>query len=453
MQVSVETTSQIERRVKVQVPADEVDQAVAARLKDTAKNIRLNGFRKGHVPMAVVRQRYGHDVRNEVVGEVMRERYVQAITQESLNPAGFPQIEPTVNEAGKDLEFVATLEIYPEVELKSIEGAEVERPVVEIQDADVEKMIETLRKQNASWEEIDRAAADGDQVTIDFKGFLGDEPFEGGSAEGHSLVLGSGSFIPGFEEQLVGAKAGDDTEIKVTFPEDYQAENLAGQEATFKVKVHKVSGQELAAVDEEFIKRFGVEDGDVEKFHAEVKKNMAREAAQAVDNRVKQQVLEALKNANDVPVPQALVQQETDALKRQAAQQFGLGEDFDVSQLPNELFADQAKSRVQVGLLLAEVIKANELDASDDEIKAKVEELAQQYQDPAQVVEYYLSNDQLKTQVKSAILEEKAVDVLLGQANVADAEMSYEQAMQAAQQQAEGDDAGENEEEEVASKS
>lgn len=266
MQVSVETTSQIERRVKVQVSAQEVDQAVVARLKDTAKNVRLNGFRQGKVPMAVVRQRFGQDVRNEVVGEVMRERYVQAITQESLNPAGYPQIEPLVNESGKDLEFVAVLEIYPEIELNGIEGANVERPVVDISDADVDQMIETLRKQHASWQEVERAAEDGDQITIDFEGFLGDEPFDGGTAEGHDLVLGSNSLIPGFEEQLIGVKAGDESRITVTFPEDYQAEHLAGQEATFEIKVHKVSGQQLAELDEEFIKQFGVEDGDVDAF-------------------------------------------------------------------------------------------------------------------------------------------------------------------------------------------
>ncbi|USZ47997.1 trigger factor [Halomonas sp. DN3] len=444
MQVSVDTTSQIERRINVQVPAAEIDEAVAARLKDAAKNVRLDGFRKGKVPMSVIRQRYGADVRNEVVGEVMRERYVRAITDEKLNPAGYPQIEATVNETGKDLEFTATLEVYPEFELATIEGAEVERPVVEVTDADVDEMIETLRKQNAAWEKVERAAEQGDQVNIDFQGFLGDEPFEGGSAESHDLVLGSGSFIPGFEDQLEGAKAGEDKVISVTFPEDYQAEQLAGQEATFKVKVNAVKGQALPEVDAEFIEKFGVEGGDVEAFRAEVKKNMSREADQAVENRVKQQVLEALKQANEIPVPESLVQQEVDGLKRQAAQQFGLGEDFDVSQLPNELFTEQAKSRVQVGLLLAEVIKVNELDASDDEIKAKVEELAQQYQEPEQVVEYYMGNEQMKTQVKSALLEEKAVDALLDQANVKDVEMSYQQALAAAQQQP-GDEAEEGE--------
>ncbi|MDN3526669.1 trigger factor [Halomonas sabkhae] len=448
MQVSVDTTSQIERRVKVQVPAAEIDEAVDTRLKDAAKSVRINGFRQGRVPMSVVRQRYGDDVRNEVVGEVMRERYVRAITDESLNPAGNPQIETEVNEAGKDLEFTAILEIYPEIELNSIEGSEVERPVVEVSDADVTEMIETLRKQNAGWQEVDRAAEDGDQVTIDFQGYLGDEPFEGGSAEGHELTIGSGSFIPGFEEQLIGASAGEDKELKVTFPEDYQAEQLAGQEATFKVKVHTVKAQELPEVDAEFVKQFGVEDGDLERFHEEIANNMKREATQAIDNRVKQQVLEALKKANDIEVPQSLIQQETDGLKRQAAQQFGLGEDFDVSQLPDELFAEQAKSRVQIGLLLAEVIKVNELDASDDEIKAKVEELAQQYQEPEQVVEYYMGNDEMKNQVKSAVLEEKGVDILLEQATINDVEMSYQEALAAAQQQG-----GEEEAEEEAEQS
>lgn len=441
MQVSVDTTSQIERRINVQVPAAEIDEAVATRLKEAARNVRLDGFRKGKVPMSVIRQRYGREVRNEVVGEVVRERYVRAITDENLNPAGFPTIETSVDEAGKDLEFTAVLEIYPEIELASIGGAEIERPVVEISDADIDEMIETLRKQNADWQEVERAAEDGDQVNIDFQGFLGDEPFEGGSAEGHDLVLGSGSFVPGFEAQLVGASAGEDKEIKVTFPEDYQAEHLAGNEVTFKIKVNAIKTQQLPEVDEAFISKFGVEDGDAEAFRAEIRKNMTREATQAIENRVKQQVLEALKNANDIPVPQALIQQETDGLKRQAVQQFGLGEDFDVSQLPNELFAEQARSRVQVGLLLAEVIKSNELDADDDEIKARVEKLAEQYQQPEQVVEYYMGNDQMKTQVKSALLEEKAVEKLLEQAAVKDVEMSYQQALASARQASDDDEA------------
>ncbi|WP_322529463.1 trigger factor [Salinicola sp. LHM] len=453
MQVSVETTSQIERRITVQVPAAEVDEAVAARLQDTAKRVRLNGFRQGKIPMAVVRQRYGQDVRNEVVSELMRQHYVRAITEQSLNPAGYPSIEPKVDQTGKDLEFVATLEVYPEIELKSIDGTVVERPKTEITDADIDTMIETLRGQRAKFQPVERAAENGDQVKIDFQGFLGDEPFEGGAAEGHELELGSNRFIPGFEEQLIGAKAGEEKRISVTFPEDYQAEHLAGQEATFKVTVHEVSAKALPEVDADFIKEFGVEDGDAEKFRAEIKSNMEREVKQAAQNRVKQQALDALQKANDVTVPQSLVDQETEGLKRQAAQQFGLGEDFDVSQLPNELFADQARTRVKVGLLLAEVIKQHELDASDDEIRARAEELASQYQQPEQAVEQYMQNDELKGQIKSAVLEDKAVDKLLEQAQVNDVSMSYEQVLQAAQQaEQSAEEAEEDEAEESDSK-
>ncbi|MFC0268497.1 trigger factor [Kushneria aurantia] len=439
MQVSVETTSPIERRVTVQVPAQEVDSSVDERLRDTARRVRLNGFRSGHVPMTVVRQRFGRDVRNEVVDEVMRQHYVRAISEQALNPAGYPAIEATVNEAGRDLEFVATLEVYPSIDLTLPEGVEVERPQAEITDADVDEMIETLRKQNAQWQDVEHAAADGDQITFDFQGYLGEEPFEGGSAEGHQLVLGSGNFIPGFEDQMVGVAPGEQREVRVTFPEDYQAEHLAGQEALFRTTTHSVQSQQLPEIDHEFMTRFGVEDGDMARFREEVRNNMERELKNAVDNRVRQQLIDALKAGNEVLVPSALLSQEVEGLKRQAAQQFGLGEDFDVSQLPDELFADQARGRVEVGLLLAEVVSHFELDADDDEIRAFIEEQAGQYENPEQVVEHYMGNEQMKNQVKSAVLERKAVDALLEKASVVEAPMSYQEALQAAQQQGEAE--------------
>ncbi|WP_456267199.1 trigger factor [Kushneria sp. AK178] len=435
MQVSVETTSPIERRVTVQVPAQEVDNNVDERLKDTARRVRLDGFRSGRVPMSVVRQRFGRDVRNEVVDEMMRQHYVRAITENELNPAGQPSLEATVNEAGKDLEFVATLEVYPAIELTLPEGEQIERPQAEITDADIDEMIDTLRKQNAQWNDVERAAAEGDQVTIDFEGFLGDEAFEGGSAEGHQLVLGSDSFIPGFEEQLVGVQAGESRDVTVTFPEDYQAEHLAGQEARFKTTTHKVQAQELPEVDNEFMSRFGVEDGDNDSFRSEIRNNMQRELDNAIDNRVRQQLIDALKSRNEVAVPSPLISQEVEGLKRQAAQQFGLGEDFDVSQLPDELFADQARGRVEVGLLLAEVVSHFELDADDDEIRAFIEEQAGQFEQPEQVVEQYMGNEQMKNQVKSAVLERKAIDRLMEKADVVETPMSYQEALQAAQQQ------------------
>lgn len=440
MQVSVESTSSIGRRLTIQVPAEQVDQAVETRLQKTAQSARLNGFRPGKVPMNVVRSRFGADTRAEVVNELVRQHYVQALTEHSINAAGYPEIELAVNEAGKDLEIVANIETYPEIELKSIEGTEVERPAADITDADIDEMVETLRKQAADWQQVERAAEDGDQVTIDFEGFLGDEPFEGGKAEGHALVLGSGAFIPGFEDQLKGAKAGDEPTVSVTFPAEYQAEHLAGKDATFKTKVHKIESQQLPEIDADFMKRFGVEDGDQAAFRAEVRKNMARELDAAIENRVKQQVIDALKAANAIEVPGGLVQQEIDGLKRQAAQQFGLGDDFDVTQLPNELFEDQARSRVQVGLLLSEFIQQQKLDASDDDIRAFAEKVAQQYQQSEQVVEQYMQNEQLKTQLKSAVLENMAVEKLLEQATVKDVTLSYQDALASAQQTADSNE-------------
>lgn len=433
MQVSVESTSSIGRRLTIQVPAEQVDQAVENRLRETSRRARLNGFRPGKVPMNVVRSRFGAETRAEIVGEVIRQHYVQALTQESLNAAGFPEIEPKVNEAGKDLEFTADIEIYPEIDLKDITGVAITRQAADIADADIDATIEKLREQAADWQTAEKASEHGDQLTIDFEGFLGEEAFEGGKAEGHTLVLGSGSFIPGFEDQLIGAKAGEEPTITVTFPEEYQAEHLAGKEATFKTRVHKVEAKQLPEIDAEFMKRFGVEDGSEEAFRAEVRSNMERELSAAVENSVKQQVIEALKSANPIDVPKGLVQQEIDGLKRQAAAQFGLGDDFDVNQLPNELFEDQARSRIHVGLLLGEFIEKSGIEASDEDIREFAIKVTEQYRQPAEIVEQYMQNEQMKNQLKSAVLENKAVEQLLAQAEVKDVKQSYQDALAAAQ--------------------
>ena len=437
MQVSVETTSSIGRRLTIQVPAEQVDQAVENRLRETGRRARLNGFRPGKVPMSVVRSRFGAETRAEVVGDVIRQNYMQAVNQESLNAAGFPEIDLKVNEAGKDLEFTAEIEVFPEIDLKGIEGVSVERPSADITDADVDATIENLRKQAADWQEAEKAAENGDQITIDFEGFLGDEPFDGGKAEGHALVLGSGSFIPGFEDQLIGAKAGEEPTVKVTFPEEYHAEQLAGKEATFKTRVHKVEAQQLPEVDAEFMKRFGVEDGDQEAFRTQIRNNMASELDGAVENGVKQQVINALKKANPIEVPKGLVQQGIDDLKRQAAAQFGLGDDFDVNQLPNELFEDQARDRAQAGLLLGKFIEQNSVAASDEEIREFAAKVAQQYGQAEQMVEQYMQNEQIKANLESVVRENKAVELLLAQADVKDVKLPFQEALAAAQSSAE----------------
>ena len=433
MQVSVETTSSIGRRLTIQVPAEQVDQAVENRLRETGRRARLNGFRPGKVPMSVVRSRFGAETRAEVVGDVIRQNYMQAISKESLNAAGFPEIDLKVNEAGKDLEFTADLEIIPEIDVKGIDGVSVERPVADITDADVDATIENLRKQAADWQESEKAAENDDQITIDFEGFLGEEPFEGGKAEGHALVLGSGSFIPGFEDQLIGTKAGEELVVKVTFPEEYHAEQLAGKEATFKTRVHKVESQQLPEVDAEFMKRFGVEDGDQEAFRTQIRDNMVRELDGAVENSVKQQVIAALKKANPIDVPKGLVQQGIDDLKRQAAAQFGLGDDFDLNQLPNELFEEQARDRAQAGLLLGEFITANDITATDEETRDFAAKVAEQYGQSEELVEQYMQDEQVKNNLQSIVRENKAVEQLLAQADVKDVKLPFQEAMAAAQ--------------------
>lgn len=434
MQVSVETTSALERRLTIQVPAEKVDTAVDARLKDTAKKVKIDGFRPGKVPMTVVKSRFGESVRQEVLSELMREHFIEAVTQEELNPAGTPEIEPLKMKAGEPFEFVAKFEVYPEIEIKSLEGETVERPVAEIQDSDLEDLITDLRKQRSSFEETDKAAADGDQVNLDFEGFIDGEAFAGGKAEGHDLVLGSNSFIPGFEEQLIGSKAGEEKEVKVNFPDDYQAEDLAGKEATFKCKINAVKAQKLPELDDEFFAAFGVSEGGEEAFRVEVRKNMEAQLKQSIRNTTKQAVFDALMKANPIEVPAALIDNEVDNLRRQAVQQYNLGENFDVSQIPADLFKDQAKNNVTLGLLVSELIKANEMQADDAVVDGLIGEMAQSYQEPEKVVEHYKSNPEMLRQIQAAALEQQVVDKLLAEAEVTDVSKSFKELAMPTQQ-------------------
>jgi trigger factor len=430
MQVSVETTSGLERKMTVNVPSDRVDNEVAKRLKDTAKRVRIDGFRPGKVPMAEVKRRYGLGIRQEVLSELTRSTYFEAVMQEKLNPAGAPSIEPSEDATEDNFSYVATFEVYPEIEPQGLEAIEVTRPVADIQDADVEEMIEILRKQQASWEEVEREAQDGDQVTIDYVGTKDGEEFDGGKAENAPLVLGSNSFIPGFEEGLVGAKAGEEKVLDLTFPEEYQNEDLAGAAVQFTVNVKAVSEQKLAEMNEEFYARFGIEGADDEAFRAEVKKNMERELDQAVTNKVKTQVMDGLVAQNEVEIPSALVTEEIDRMREQAVQQFGGAQGgFDPKSLPAEMFQDQAKKRVQVGLVVAEVIKAKGLEASDEKVNAKLEEMAAVYQEPQQVIDWYQNNPEQLNQLKAVVLEELVVDTVLEVAKVEEKTMSYQDAV------------------------
>ncbi|MEL0637234.1 MULTISPECIES: trigger factor [Marinomonas] len=442
MQVSVETTSPIERVLTITVPAARIEEKVNSEVASTAKKAQIDGFRKGKVPVSVIKKRYGQGIRMEAVEQIMRDTYMEALQQESLQPAGMPSIEPKNFAEGEDLEFTAKVEVYPEITLADPSAITVSRVTSDVTDADVDTMLETLRKQNADWAPVEREAADGDQVTIDFVGYLGDEAFEGGAAEGHKLVLGSNTMIPGFETGILGAKVAEERTISVTFPDDYQAENLKGKEATFKITVAEVAEQIVPELNDAFVEKFGLEEATVEALRAEVRKNMDRELNQAVKAKLKNSLFDGLLSINnEVQVPSGLVDQEVDALRKQAGQQFG-GQDFDVSQLPAELFQEEATKRAKLGLLISEVIKQNDLKLDDDRVRAFLEDMAQSYQEPQQVIDYYLKNKEQLSQVQSAVLEEQVVDKLLETAQITDVTLGYEDAIKPeAQAEKEGQEA------------
>ena len=419
MQVSVETTQGLERRLTITVPAETVDVEVKNRLRHIAKTQRINGFRPGKVPPSVIQKRYGKAVRQEITGDLMQRNFVEAIVAEKINPAGRPQFVEKSEEGAADLTFEATFEIYPEVELKDLEKITVEQPEVEVTDKDVDEMFVTLQKQHGTWKENKRKTKKGDKLTIDFVGRVDGEEFEGGKAEGFELELGAGRMIPGFEKEITGMKVGEEKTINVTFPEDYHAENLKGKDAEFDIKVNKTEGPVLPEIDEEFAKLFGVEEGGVDALREEVSKNMSRELSTAVKGKVKEQVIEGLLELNDVELPAALIAQEVDVLRQQALQRLGGQVDpKNLPELPADMFEEQAKRRVKVGLLLGEVIKTNELKVDDEKVKELIATAASAYEDPQEVINYYNSNQELMQQMQNVALEEQAVEKLLEGAKV-----------------------------------
>ncbi|GEM79740.1 trigger factor [Vibrio superstes] len=428
MQATVETLEGLERRLTITVPAANIEDAVTAELRNIAKNRRFDGFRKGKVPMKMVAKMYGKAVRNDVMGEVMQRHYIEAIVKEKINPAGAPTFAPVETAEGQDLVFTATLEVFPEIELKGLENIAVEKPVVEVKDADVDNMIETLRKQQATWTEVDAAAEEGMRATIDFSGSIDGEEFEGGKADNFPLEMGQGRMIPGFEDGIAGKTAGMEFDIDVAFPEDYHAENLKGKDAKFSIKVNKVEARELPELTDEFVAKFGVEEGGVDALKAEVRKNMERELKQAVKTRIKDQAIDGLAKENDITVPSALIEQEIGVLRQQAAQRFGGNTDA-ADQLPRELFEEQAKKRVVVGLLLGEVIKAEELKADDEKVKALITDMATAYEDPTEVIAYYESNEEMMNNMRNVALEEQAIDAIIAKAQVTDKEESFDAIM------------------------
>lgn len=433
MRVSVETTSGLERRLTVGVPADRVDSAVDKRLQDAARNVRLPGFRPGKVPIKVMKQRFGAGVRQEVLGEVISQSFQEAVMSENLRPAGQPSIEARKMDAGQDVEYTATFEVFPSVEINSLDDLSIEKPVADVTDSDIDDIIEVFRKQQGKLVSVERDAAEGDTVIIDFQGFRDGEAFDGGSGEDTALELGSGRMIPGFEDGLIGASADEEKTLNLTFPEDYQSEDLAGADVEFKVQVKTVQELELAPVDEALFSQYGLSEGTEEDFRAEVKQNMGRELRNAVEASVKNQVMDAIVAAHtDLELPSALIGQEINAMRQQMFQQFGgaAPQDLDLTTiLPDEMFSEQAERRVKLGLVVAEMISQYELSAEPAKVREAIEDIASTYQDPEEVINWYYSENEQLAGIESRVLEDAVVEKLLSTAAIAEVECSYQDAL------------------------
>jgi len=422
MQVSVETGEGLERKLTIQVPAETVDSQVESRLQSMKSQVKIDGFRPGKVPLSVVKKRYSAQVFQEVAGEVMQNTFRDAVTQENLRPASDPSIEPISFESGKPLEYVATFEVYPEVELAPVSDLEIEKMSAEIADKDVDNLLETLRKQKTNWSEVDRASENGDRVTMSFKGSVDGELFEGGSADNVPLELGSGNMIPGFEEQIVGmAKDGEST-INVTFPDDYSAADLAGKAAEFAISVSKVEASELPELDDAFAKDFGVEEGGLAQLREDVSNNMQRELDNRLAADLKSRVMDKILEANSVLVPKAIVLEEAEALKQQASGQTGADQ-------PVEAFMTDAERRVKLGMILGDLVKLSGLQADQSKVDERIELMAKDYEDTSEFVNYYKSNPQMMRGVESLVVEDMIVDWVVGQAKVSTVESSFDEVM------------------------
>jgi trigger factor len=430
MQVSVEITEGLGRNLNIKVPAEEIDNKVNERVKEVAKTAKLDGFRAGKVPLKVVEKRYGGSIRQEILAKVLEASYIEAIKQEKLNPAGHPQIDVKTFEPGKPLEYVAKLEIYPEIKLVELDGAEIEQFKSEVADTDVEKVIKDLQKQQTEWTEVARAAKNEDQVIIDFEGFIDDKAFDGGKAEKNPLVLGSKSMIPGFEDGIVGAKTGDDLEVKVNFPKDYQSKDLAGKEAVFKIKVHKVSEPKLPELNNEFIKRFGIKEGGLDKLREKIRNNLKLELKSAIKIKNKSAVMDKLLEFNTVDLPKAAIELEMGRLHQQAMARYGDVKDKKkLPQIPKEIFKEQAERRVKLGLIVAEVVKKHDIKFDDKHVRALVEDVSKGYDQPEQIIDWYYADKKRLEQFEMVAMEDGVVDKLLSSAKVKEKSLGVEEAL------------------------
>lgn len=429
MQVSVEKLGDLERRMTVQVPAERIDPEVKNRLTTLCRKVRLDGFRPGKVPFKIIKRMYGTQVRQEVMGEVVQSSYQEALLQEKLHPIGRPKIEPKNFDEGEDLKYSVTFEIFPEFEVKGIDELKIHRPVAEVTEADVDNMIETLRKQRTTWNAVERPAQEGDRVTIDFEGKLNGEDFPKNKDQDVDLVLGSGSMVKEFEENLVGLRKDTETEFAVTFPEDYHIEDVAGKTVQFKVKVKAVTEPLLPEVNEEFAAAFEVKQGGIQGLREAIRHNMEHELAHGVRTIIKEQLLQGLLDANDIPLPQAMVNAQIEELAGQTGLSARTKDDEEAARLKTELFESESRRRVTLGLIISQLASTNDIKIDEARVRSHVASFASGYQDSAAVIQWYDQNPKAQDGVRASVLEEQVVEWLLDRAQVTDKPSSFNEIM------------------------
>lgn len=435
MQANIETIGSLERRLSIAVPMEGVNSQVLSRLKQVARTVKIHGFRPGKVPMKIVEQQYGGKVRQEVLGDEIQKSFGNAIREQNLRVAGLPRIEvKSTDDATDKFEYTATFEVYPEITVGDISAAIIEKPTVEIGDAEVDKTLDVLRKQRGVFEVAERPAEMGDQVNIDYRGTIDGEVFEGGSAEGAVMQLGEGRLLPDFEKNIVGLSGGESTTFDMQFPEDYAGKEVAGKSARFEIKVNEVLGAKLPELDDEFAKQMGVEDGDQARMRADIRSNLEREVKRRADGRVKDLVMKALLDATNVELPKSLVDQESDRLIEQMKRDMkARGMSTDKAPVPREVFGEEAKRRVQLGLILSELVKSKGLAATPEQIKAVVREQAKSYDQPDEVVRWYYESPERLREIESIVLENNVVQWVTGQAKVTDKPTAFDELMGNAQ--------------------
>ena len=436
MQVSLSATGGLERRLEVAVPATEIASEVEQRLKQISRTARLKGFRPGKAPYAVVRKQFGDQVHTEVVSDLMRSSFAQALSQEKLTPAANPRIEPLAIGPGSDLKYAAVFEVMPEVKVAAVDGIAVERPAASVTEADIDAMLESMRRQRPVFTAVERPAQDTDRVIIDYQGRIGGKPFDGSDGTDINVIIGSKQSMPELEEGLRGATAGESRTISVPFPAEHPNKAVAGQAAELQVTIKRVEEQSLPAVDEEFGRAYGVEEGGVEALRAEVRKSMERELSDVIRNRVRGQVLDALYRQNPVDVPRALLEEQVQQLQIDTARRMGVK---DVNQIPaREPFEEPARRRVALGLLMSQIVQAEQIKLDRERVQTRLGDLVAGYPEPQQeeARRAYLQNQDAMRQIESAALEDQVVEWVLGRANITDKPMTFKEITGFGQEQA-----------------